>query len=75
MLVTLEVHKGSKRYSKSKEELKEQLCWYGREQLLELLNYEVEMAEALFKETYLKKEVKVERMEKLIPSDLPMLRS
>ena len=55
VLVTLAVDKWSKRYSRSKEELKEHFCWYGREQLLELLNDEVEMAEAIFKATYLEK--------------------
>ena len=37
---------------------------------MELVNNEVEMAEAKFKATYLEKEVKVESMKKLIPEDL-----
>ena len=41
VLVTLAVDKGSKIYSKSKEEIKEHFCWYGREQLLELVNDEI----------------------------------
>ena len=67
VMLSLVVAKGSRKFSRSKDELRRKWMCYSRDLMVEMFNSEVATSEAIFKATYLEDEVKIGEENKVTP--------